>query len=145
MNAFQSLLFDIGEWRASLDGLSFTRTAESEAARLELPFSKEVHTTLYELNGDKAPSSDGFTAAFWQCSLDIVKDEIMMLFKDFFETGKFVKSINSTFIVMVPKKGGVEDFKDYRPISLMGNLYKLIAKVLANRLKMVMGRLINKA
>ena len=59
--------------------------------------------------------------------------------------GKFVKSLNSTFLVMVPKKEGAEDFKDFRPISLVGSLYKLIAKVLANRLKKVMGRMVNKA
>ena len=40
----------------------------------------------------------------------------------FFLSGKFVKSLNSTFIVMVPKKEGIEDFKDFRPISLVGSL-----------------------
>ena len=46
---------------------------------------------------------------------------------------------------MVPKKSGAEDFKDFRPISLIGSLCKLLAKVLANRLKRVMGKLVNKA
>ena len=69
----------------------------------------------------------------------------MVVFKDFFVSGKFVKSLNSTFIVMVPKKEGVDDFKDFRPISLVGSLYKLIEKVLANRLKKVMSWLVNKA
>ena len=46
---------------------------------------------------------------------------------------------------MIPKKGGAEDFKDYRPINLAGSLYKLLAKVLANRLKGVMRNLVNKA
>ena len=57
------------------------------------------------------------------------------MFKDFHEKARFVRSLNSTFIVLVPKKGGAEDFKDFRPISLVNNQYKLIAKVLANRLK----------
>ena len=69
----------------------------------------------------------------------------MAVFRDFFATGKFVKSLNSTFLVMVPKKEGVDDFKDFRPISLVGSLYKLVAKVLANRLKKVMGSVVNKA
>ena len=46
---------------------------------------------------------------------------------------------------MIPKKGGVEDFKDFRPIRMVGSLYKLITEVLANRLKGVMGSLVNKA
>ena len=65
--------------------------------------------------------------------------------EDVFETGMFVRSLNYTFIVLVPRKGGVEDFKNFKPINLVGNLYKLIAKVLANKLNTVMGRLVNKA
>ena len=47
--------------------------------------------------------------------------------------------------MLVPKKVGAEDLKDYRSISLMGGLYKCIAKVLSNRLKRVMGKLVNVA
>ena len=69
----------------------------------------------------------------------------MRMFKEFFETGEFVKNLNTTFLVLVPKKGGAEELKDFRPISLVGSLYKLIAKVFANRLKRVMHGLINRA
>ena len=106
---------------------------------------EEVVSALRELNGEKALGPDGYTAAFWQFSWDIVKDEAMTVFMDFFVTNKFVKSLNFTFLVMVPKKEGVDDFKDFRPISLVGSLYKLIAKVLANRLKKEMGNVVNKA
>ena len=54
-------------------------------------------------------------------------------------------SLNTTFIVLVPKKFEAEDLKDFRPISLVNSLYKLISKVLANRLKKVMSCLVNKA
>ena len=46
-------------------------------------------------------------------------------------------------MVLIPKRGGVEDLKDFRPISLTGSIYKLIAKVLANRLKKLMNKLVN--
>ena len=106
---------------------------------------EEVFVSLHELNGEKATGPNGYTIAFWQFNWVTVKGEVMTIFKDFFISGKFVKSLNSTFIVMVPKKEGADDFKDFRPISLVGSLYKLIAKVLANRLKKVMNRLVNKA
>ena len=73
---------------------------------------------------------------------EIVKGRGYGFFRDFHERGRFVKSLNATFLVLVPKKGGVEDLKDFRPISLVGNLYKLLAKVLANRIKKVMGKVI---
>ncbi|RVW50222.1 Threonine--tRNA ligase, mitochondrial 1 [Vitis vinifera] len=57
----------------------------------------------------------------------------------------FVRSLNSTFLVLIPKKAGAEDLRDFRPISLVGGLYKLLAKVLANRLKKVMGKVVSSA
>ena len=67
------------------------------------------------------------------------------MFKEFYETRKFMRSLNTTFLVMILKKLGAKDFKDYRPISLMGSLYKLLSKVLVNRLKEVLEKLMNKA
>ena len=67
----------------------------------------------------------------------------MGMFRDLFANGKFVHSINSTFLVLIPKKGGAEDLMDSRPISLMGSLYKLLSKVLANRLKKVISKVIS--
>ena len=108
VDAFQSLLSDPGDWRANLEGLVFSKLEEQEAISLELPFTEEeVVSALRELNGEKALGSDGYTAAFWQFSWDIVKDEVMAVFRDFFVNGKFVKSLNSTFLVMVPKKEGL--------------------------------------
>ena len=146
VEAFKSLLSDTGEWRANLEGLNFRRINEAEVERLETPFIvDEVFIALSNLNGDKAPSPNGFTLAFWKFSWDIMKDDIMRMFKEFCETGKFVNNLNTTFLMLVPKKGGVEDFKDFRPISLVESLYKLLAKVLANKLKRVMHKLISRA
>ena len=51
--------------------------------------------------------------------------------------------MKTTFLVLVPKKEGAKDLKDFRHISLVGSLYKWIANVLANRLKKVMGKIVN--
>ena len=53
--------------------------------------------------------------------------------------------MNATFLVLIPKKGDVEDLKDFMPISLLGSLYKILVKVLANRLKKVVGKVVSKA
>ena len=72
-----------------------------------------------------------------------MKDEVVGFFREFYEHSRFVKSLNVMFLALNPKKGNVEDFKDLRPISLVGSLYKIFAKVLANRIKRVMGQLIS--
>ena len=144
VKAFKELLGDPGGWRASPEGLNFFRLNDLEASSLEVPFTEEeVHVALVDMNGDKAPGPDGFTTAFWQFGWDVVKSDIMRLFRDFHEHGRFVRSLNSTFLVLIPKRGGVEELKDFRSISLTGSIYKLIAKVLTNRLKKVMNILVN--
>ena len=70
---------------------------------------------------------------------------LWFFFRDFHEWCRFVRSLNVTFLVLVPKKRGVEDLKDFRPISLVGSLYKLLAKVLANKIKKIMGKVISES
>ncbi|KAJ9686353.1 hypothetical protein PVL29_015315 [Vitis rotundifolia] len=65
------------------------------------------------------------------------------MFMEFHEQNSFLRSLNNTFLVLLPKKGGAEDLGEFRPISLLGGLYKLLAKVLANRLKKVVGKVIS--
>jgi len=55
----------------------------------------------------------------------------------------FEKSFNATFIALIPKKYGAEELKDFRPISLIGGVYKIIAKLLTERMKTVMGELVD--
>lgn len=69
----------------------------------------------------------------------------MKFFNESNDRGRFVRSVNSTFLVLISKCKGAEDLKDFRSISLVESLYKLLAKVLANRLKRVMSKLVNKA
>jgi hypothetical protein len=57
----------------------------------------------------------------------------MEVFSDFHGGGLFEKSINTSFISLIPKIPGAIDLKDFWPISLVGGIYKIIAKVLANR------------
>ena len=80
-----------------------------------MPFiEEEVHSALADLNGDKAPGPDGFTAAFWQFNWDVVKSDIIGLFRDFHEHGCFVRSLNSIFVVLIPKRGGVRKHERFQ-------------------------------
>ena len=114
-----------------------------DADSLEVRFyEEEIFVAISGLNGEKVPGPDGFPIAFWSFSWEFVKDEVMDFFKEFYEK-KFVRSLNSTFLVLILKKGNVEDIKDYRPISLLGGLYKILAKVLGNRLRRVIDKVVS--
>ena len=136
VGAFRNLYSEEGGRRPSIDGLAFMGLDSSEAERLELPFSEEeVFAALSDLGKDKALGPDGFTMTFWLFRWDVVKVEVLGVFSDFHEGGggRFVNSMNATFLVLAPKKEDAKDLKDFRSISLVGSLYKLLAKVLANR------------
>ena len=136
VNAFRSLLSNPGDWCPPLSGLQCETLENLDAFALEVPFTKEeVLGALLGCSGDKAPGPNGFSMAFWQFAWDFVKDDVMSFLREFYEYGKFVKSPNANFLVLIPKKAGAEDLRDFRPISLLGSLYKWLAKVLANRLK----------
>ncbi|RVW95894.1 LINE-1 reverse transcriptase-like [Vitis vinifera] len=125
-------------------GLNLNQISQQEAETLEFPFLEdEVHSTLMDMNGDKAPGPDGFTVAFLQCCWEFVKEEVLEMFKEFHEQNSFLKSLNNTFLVLLPKKRGVEELGDFKPICLLGGLYKLLAKVLANRIKKVIGKVVS--
>ena len=146
MAAFQNLLSAPGGWSPSLSDMALNEIGSEEADRLEECFSEEeIRSAISGLNSDKAPGPDGFPIAFWIFSWDFVKEEVLGFFKEFHEQSRFVKNLNATFLVLIPKKQTVEDFKDLRPISLVGGLYKILAKVLANRIKRVLDKVIYKS
>jgi hypothetical protein len=67
----------------------------------------------------------------------------MAVFSKFHNSCQFERSLNATFVSLIPKKADAEEIKDFRPISLVGGVYKMISKVLANRLKSLLGKLIS--
>ena len=69
----------------------------------------------------------------------------MEMFREFHANETFIRSLNATFLVLIPNKRDAEDLKDFRPISVLGSLYKILAKVLANRLKKVVGKVVFEA
>ena len=90
------------------------------------------------MEGDKAPCPDGFSMAFYHHCWGVVERDVLAVFEEFYQHSKFEKSLNATFITLIPKKNGASNIRDFRPISLVGSFYKILAKVLANCLKEVL-------
>ena len=69
----------------------------------------------------------------------------MGFFEKVYEHRQFESSLNATFLALIPKKNDATNIKDFRPIGLIGSIYKLLSKVLANRLKEVLDDLISES
>ena len=80
--------------------------------------------------------------AFFHHCWRVVKRDVLAVFEEFFQHCKFEKSLNATFIALIPKKNDASNIQDFRSISLVGSIYKILAKVLANQLKVVLDQLI---
>ena len=95
------------------------------------------------MEGDKAPGPNGFTMAFIHKCWRVVEADVMAVFKHFHKYSVFEKSLNASFLTLIPKISSAVNIKDFRPISLVGSIYKLLSKVLANRLRVVLDSLIS--
>ncbi|GKV49682.1 hypothetical protein SLEP1_g56420 [Rubroshorea leprosula] len=113
---FRNMFHDDAWNRPIPSNLVFRRISKDQKEWLERPFTdEEIEEGLKSCEGSKAPGPDG----------------------------RLVRGLNSSFLTYIPKKLSPRELKDFRPISLIGCMYKLLAKVLANRLKDVMPGIIS--
>jgi len=127
----------------SMEGLHFRSLDYTAGATLIKPFSmEEVKAAVWDCENFKCPGPDGITFGFIKDFWDLLKEDVMHFLLEFHRNGRLTKGINNTFIALIPKVDSPQRLNDFRPISLGGSLYKILAKVLANRLRTVIGYVI---
>ncbi|PKU65301.1 Putative ribonuclease H protein [Dendrobium catenatum] len=110
---------------------------------LIIPISDfEIKEAVFAGKTDSSPGPDGFTFAFYQRSWHIIGYHLCLAVKDFFLSGILPKGVKATAITLIPKSSHSYYISDYRPISLCNVFYKIIAKIIANRLKPIMPHII---
>ena len=133
---YQDLYQEGGSRRPMLDGLEFSMISTEDSDWLGRPFEEEeVLGVIQGFNGDKAPGPNGLSMAFFQACWAVVHLDIMALLRAFHVSGSFEKSLNATFLALIPKKVEAVKVKEFRPFSLVSGLYKILAKILAKRLR----------
>ena len=103
----------------------------------------EILTALFHINNLKAPRSDGLQACFCQKYWKIVGKFVYNMVRAFFYNGHLLKEINRTLITLIPKVDNLKASNHYRPISLCNVCYKIIAKILANRVKPLLNKIVS--
>ncbi|GJX28013.1 putative RNA-directed DNA polymerase, eukaryota, reverse transcriptase zinc-binding domain protein [Tanacetum coccineum] len=124
----------------SLDGDMPNHLSLGQSDYLENPFSRdEIKRAVWDCGGDRASGPDGFTFKFFTTFWDVIKADVIRFVQEFFLTCYFLKGCNSSFIALIPKITNAKFVTDFRPISLIGCQYKIVGKLLANRLSTVIG------
>ncbi|KAJ0469537.1 putative RNA-directed DNA polymerase [Helianthus annuus] len=112
-------------------------------AELVAPFSKEeIKEAVFDCGADKAPGPDGFNFRFIKHFWEFLEDDFLKMFEEFHETGVISKECSTSFITLIAKTKTPVGLKDYRPINLVGVISKSISKVIAGRIKRVIGEVI---
>lgn len=95
----------------------------------------EFKKVVFSMHSDKAPGPNGLNPAFYKRYWHLCGMEIYHAATSWLNNGEFPSQIMETNMVLIPKKDNLESMRDLRPISLCNVLYKIISKVLSNRLK----------
>ncbi|GAU23620.1 hypothetical protein TSUD_386090 [Trifolium subterraneum] len=132
--------------RPGVDNLLFKTLNPLECGSLIKPFSvEEVKSAVWDCDNYKSPGPDGINFGFIKDFWADLQGDVMRFISEFHRNGKLTKGLNSTFIALIPKVDSPQRLNDFRPISLVGSLYKILAKVLANRLRLVIGSMISES
>lgn len=105
----------------------------------------EVLLALKQMKPTKSPGPDGMTPLFYQSFWPTMGNDVSTSVKNAFSLGMFPSELNHTFIALISKKKNPELVSNYRLISLSNVLYKILSKVLANRLKKKFPQIISDA
>nr|GFA13744.1 RNA-directed DNA polymerase, eukaryota [Tanacetum cinerariifolium] len=126
------------------DTTAFNPLSSSQLDSLETPFTcVEIKKVVWDCEGDHARGPDGFTFKFFTTFWDLIEKDVIRFVRKFFHSNKFPKGCNSSFIALIPKISIAKIVSDFRPISLIGCQYKIIGKILANRISKVIGSCIS--
>lgn len=132
------------EFKEMLFNLDHLLTNHVPLNELEAPFSKqEIDSTVTRLSNNKCPSLEGFNNEFLKGCWPLIALDYYKLFETLYAEEICLKSINTSHIALIPKKEGPITAVDYRPISLLNTSFKLITKVLANRLQKLIKKIIH--
>lgn len=141
---FQSQFMQTNYQRPTMDGIHFSRISDAENSILMAEFTKEeIKAAVWGCEGNSCPGPDGYNFIFIKRFWNVVGNDFFKMVEDFHRNASLVKGCNASFVVLVPKKENPTFLNDYRPISLVGCMYKVIAKLLAARLGKVMPSIIS--
>ncbi|GKA73877.1 RNA-directed DNA polymerase, eukaryota, reverse transcriptase zinc-binding domain protein [Tanacetum coccineum] len=115
-----------------------------DAASMVKPVTNEkIKCALFDICDSKAPGPDGYTSKFYKKAWSIVGDDVCSAVKEFFLKGKMLGEINATLITLVPKLSTPMKVSEYRPIACYNVLYKIISKMLTNRIKSALCKIVS--
>ena len=122
-----------------LDNVQFKKLyVEESVSIISIATKEEIKEAVWSCEGSKSPGPDGYNFNFVKHNWEVLKQDIIAAVHLFQASRCLPKGSNASFIALVPKVRDPTSLEQFRPISLVGMLYKIIAKVLSCRMKKVL-------
>ncbi|PNX55219.1 hypothetical protein L195_g048846, partial [Trifolium pratense] len=118
-------------------------TDEDNMMLTKIPTMEEVKTAVFSMNGSGAPGPDGFGGSFYQSFWNIIATDVYNSVVQFFHSNWIMPGLNSNLVCLVPKFKEADRIEDYRPIALANFQFKIITKVLSDRLSRIAPKIIS--
>ncbi|CAN6571052.1 unnamed protein product [Malus baccata var. baccata] len=131
------------DWGNLLEGIHSRVIVDMNLALMESVSMEEIKEAALQMGGFKAPGPDGFQGIFYRSFWDIVVEDVNNLVRSFLRDEISPTEINNTHIMLLPKIPNPVSVSHFRPISLCNYSYKVLSKVLANRLKILLPQIIS--
>ena len=134
-NLYTSVNTDPSLYRGVFQGFQKRVTNEMNEDLLRMVTEEEVRTAIFDMGSHRTPGPDGFSAIFYQRFWEDTKTEIMQEVISFFNGEGLDSEHNHTNLCLIPKIYPPTGMAEFRPIALCNVSYKIISKILVNRLK----------
>lgn len=143
---FQKLYSEQWSDRPFVNGIQFPQVSlEENVMLIESLSEEEIKSAVWQCDDYKSPGPDGFNFHFIKTFWDTVKQEFVGFISEFHQNGKLVRGSNSSFLTRVPKIASPQQLSHYRPISMIDSMYKVLSKLMENRLSKVLQKLISQS
>jgi len=123
--------------------ISVMVSSEENMMLIKCPDFSEIKNVAFNLNGNSAPDLDGFGGVFYHSCREIIGTDVCNVVPQFFKQNWVLSIMNSNVVSLIPKVQGVDSIKDYTSTVVANFKFKIISKILADRLALVVARIIS--
>ena len=118
-------------------------SAEDNVDLCQIPTTQEIKDTIFSMGNQKPPSPDGLLTLFYKKYWNVVGSSVTEAIQNFFRSGKILKEVNHSLLVLIPKNNCSSSVNHYRPKSLCNTVYKAISKIMVSKLRPLLERLVS--
>ena len=108
-----------------------------------IPSWEEIKKAVFSLDPSSAPGPDGFNGLFYQTCWSIIQADICKAITQFFVQSWILPCLNSNFLTLIPKSPNADTIKQFRPIALANFIFKIIPKILSERIALIVPKIIS--